>query len=151
MITVNALSKHSGVSAHPVRDYSRIGLLKPRRDPKNGYRVFDSADLNRLRFIRSAQHLGFTLNEIYKILGISESGHAPCKKVRDILSRRIRANQRKIDELVRLQARMEKTMALWRHLPDGVPGKSGVCRLIDSASEALRAESYETIEEGLHV
>jgi DNA-binding transcriptional MerR regulator len=151
MITVNALSKHSGVSAHTVRYYSRIGLLNPRRDPNNGYRVFDSADLNRLRFIRSAQHLGFTLNEIFEILAISEEGHSPCQRVRDILSRRIRENQRKIEELVCLQARMKKTLALWRNLPDGVSGKNGVCRLIDSASEALRTGSYDMLEEGHYV
>ncbi len=151
MITVNALSKHSGVSAHTVRYYSRIGLLNPRRDPKNGYRVFDSADLNRLRFIRNAQHLGFTLNEIFEILAISEKEHSPCQRVRDLLNQRVRENQRKIEELVRLQARMEKTLALWRNLPDGMPGKHGVCRLIDSASEALRTESHTMIEEGHYV
>lgn len=151
MITVNALSKHSGVSAHTVRYYSRIGLLNPRRDPKHGYRVFGSADLSRLRFIRSAQHLGFTLNEIYEILGIPEKGQPPCQRVRDILSRRICENQRKIDQLVRLQSRMEKTMAVWRRLPDDVPAKNGVCRLIDCASEALRTESCEIIEEGRYV
>ncbi len=151
MITVNALSKHSGVSAHTVRYYSRIGLLNPRRDPKNGYRVFKPTDLERLRFIRSAQHLGFTLNEIFEILAISEQGHPPCQRVRNILSQRISENQRKIEELVCLQARMEKTLALWRHLPDDVSGNNGVCRLIDSASEALRTESYEMIEEGRYV
>lgn len=151
MITVNALSKHSGVSAHTVRYYSRIGLLKPRRDPNNGYRMFDSTDLNRLRFIRSAQHLGFTLNDILEILAIPEKGHSPCQRVRDILSRHICENRRKIEELVRLQARMEKTLALWRHLPDDVFGKNGVCRLIDSASKTLRTEGYEPFKEGHYV
>ncbi len=151
MITVNTLSKHSGVAAHTVRYYSRIGLLNPRRDPNNGYRVFDSADLNRLRFIRSTQHLGFTLNEIFEILAISQKGSSPCQRVRDMLSRRVCENQRKIDELVRLQARMEKTLALWRHLPDSGPGKNGVCRLIDSANAALDAASYEMTGEGHYV
>ncbi len=140
MITVNALSKHSGVSAHTVRYYSRIGLLKPRRHPENGYRIFQYSDLSRLRFIRRAQNLGFTLNEIFEILDLSEEGRSPCKRVRDILLQRIDENQKKIDELVRLQARMEKTLALWRSLPDSVPERDSVCKLIDSAAEALSPE-----------
>ena len=64
MITVKALSKHSGVSEHAVRYYSRIGLLKPSRNPDNGYRLFDRTDVTRLRFIRHAQNLGFSLSEI---------------------------------------------------------------------------------------
>jgi DNA-binding transcriptional MerR regulator len=151
MITVNTLSKLSGVPAHTVRYYARIGLLNPRRDPNNGYRVFEFSDLNQLRFIRRAQHLGFTLNEIFEILATPEKGHSPCPRVRDMLSRRISENQRKIEELVRLQARMERTLALWGKLSDDVPGRNGVCRLIDSASKALRTEGYGTVEERHYV
>lgn len=148
MITVNALSKHSGVSAHTLRYYSRIGLLKPKRHPGNGYRVFEHTDLDRLRFIRRAQNIGFTLNEIFEILALSEEGNSPCQRVRHILIQRIHENQRKIEELIRLQARMEKTLALWHGLPDGVPGKHSVCGLIDSASEALRTGGCEQIGQG---
>lgn len=143
MITVIALSKHSGVSAHTVRYYSRIGLLKPQRHPGNRYRVFQHSDLSRLRFIRRAQNLGFTLNEIDEILNLSEDGISPCQRVRKILRQRIDENQQKINELLRLQGRMEKTLALWRSLPDGVNGRNSVCDLIDSASEALRTDDCE--------
>ncbi len=140
MITVNALSKHCGVSTHTVRYYSRIGLLKPRRQPQNGYRLFARSDVDRLSFIRRAQNIGFTLSEIFEILSIAESGYSPCKRVRAILLQRIEENRTKLNEFTALQERMEKTLAQWQNLPDGSPGKQSICRLIESAGEALDAE-----------
>ena len=147
MITVNTISKHSGVSVHTVRYYSRIGLLRPRRDPENGYRVFEPSDLSRLNFIRRAQNLGFTLHEISEILDIAGEGDSPCQRVRKILQQHIYENKTKIEHLVDLQTRMEKTLALWQTLSDGDPNAHSICRLIDSANEALRPLGYKPTEE----
>ena len=99
MMTVTDLSRHSGVTTHAVRYYSRIGLLKPGRNPENGYRIFDRTDISRLRFIRQAQSLGFTLDEVADILEESGKGYSPCPKVREILHRRIAENRHKLEEL----------------------------------------------------
>jgi len=151
MNTVNAISKYSGVSVHTIRYYSRIGLLKPGRDPENGYRVFEHSDLSRLNFIRRAQNLGFTLNEISEILDIAGEGDSPCQRVREILQQRIQENKMKIEHLVDLQSRMEKTFALWQTLSDGDSNSHSVCRLIDSANEALRPLGYKPTEEAHYV
>jgi len=135
MMTVNDLSQRTGVTSHAVRYYSRIGLLKPGRNPDNGYRLFDRSDLARLRFIRQAQSLGFTLDEISEILAESEHGRSPCPKVRDILRRRIEENHRKLAELMDLQSRMEEALDHWEAMPDGVPDGHSVCHLIESESE----------------
>jgi len=135
MMTVNDLSQRTGVTSHTVRYYSRIGLLKPGRNPDNGYRLFDRSDLARLRFIRQAQSLGFTLDEISEILAESEHGRSPCPKVRDILRRRIEENHRKLAELMDLQSRMEEALDHWEAMPDGVPDGHSVCHLIESESE----------------
>jgi len=134
MMTVNDLSRRSGVTSHAVRYYSRIGLLKPGRNPDNGYRVFDRSDLARLKFIRQAQSLGFTLEEISDILSESEHGRSPCPKVRDILRRRIDENHRKLAELMDLQQRMEEALDHWESMPDGLPDGDSVCHLIESES-----------------
>jgi len=131
MITVKALSRRSGISEHAVRYYSRIGLLKPRRNPDNGYRLFDRTDISRLRFIRHAQNLGFSLNEIAEILQDAEHGLSPCNKVREYLRHRIDDNRKKISELRALQVRMEKALALWDGLPDQDPSPQVVCHLIE--------------------
>ena len=82
MMTVNQLSKRGSVAPHVIRYYSRIGLLNPARHPENGYKLFNRSDITRLRFIRQAQSLGFTLEEIAKIFEDSTHGTSPCERDR---------------------------------------------------------------------
>jgi len=132
MMTVTDLSRRSGVTAHAVRYYSRLGLLVPGRNPDNGYRQFDRQDLVRLRFIRQAQSLGFTLEEIADILKDSGHGNSPCPRVREILQGRIEQNRKRLAELQDLQTRMEQALENWKEMPDGVPDGHSVCHLIES-------------------
>jgi MerR family Zn(II)-responsive transcriptional regulator of zntA len=133
MMTVSELSRHGSVAPHVIRYYSRIGLLSPVRHPDNGYKLFTRSDITRLRFIRQAQSLGFTLEEIAQILQESTLGKSPCHKVRDILRQHIEANRRRLDELIRLQRRMERALEQWRDMPDGVPDGDTVCHLIETS------------------
>lgn len=132
MITVNKISKHTGISAHAVRYYSKIGLLKPRRNPDNGYRSFDRSDVVRVRFIRQAQKLGFSLKEVGEILKITDQVRSACHKVREMLQQRIAENRDKLRELGQLQKRMEHALTAWQTMPDADPGDDSVCRLIES-------------------
>jgi len=135
MLTVNQLAKSSGVPAHVTRYYLRIGLIKPAGQRDNGYRVFEQRDVSLLRFIRMAKQLGYTLSEIKKIISHSEHGESPCPDVREIIHRRIDENRRKIDEMRSLQRRMERAVAQWDKMPDGVPDGRSVCHLIESVVE----------------
>lgn len=132
MMTVNEIAKKADVAPDTVRYYSRLGLLKPKRNPENGYKLFQTNDVSRLRFIRQAQALGFTLKEITEILGDAEEGSSPCPKVRDIIARHIEENRRKIEELQALQDRMEAALVKWKSMPDGAPDGKHVCHLIES-------------------
>ncbi len=133
MMTVSQLSRRGKVAPHVVRYYSRIGLLSPARHPENRYKLFSPSDVARLRFIRQAQSLGFTLEEISQILEDSHRGESPCGRVRDILKQRIRETRQKLEELVRLQRRMEDALEEWEFMPDGMPDGHTVCHLIESA------------------
>lgn len=93
MITVSALARRAGVKPDTVRHYVRIGLLKPRRNPANGYRLFTETDVRRLHFIRQAKALGYTLDEIVQIFHDSASGRSPCPRVREIIQSRITENK----------------------------------------------------------
>ncbi|MEP7149246.1 MAG: MerR family transcriptional regulator, partial [Acidobacteriota bacterium] len=68
MMTASALAKRTNLPIYTVRHYTRIGLLKPSRDLRNGYRLYKTSDRERLSFISAAKELGFTLNEIEEIL-----------------------------------------------------------------------------------
>lgn len=137
MLTVNELATQSGAPAHVVRYYVRIGLLQPVATQDNGYRLFAAADASRLRFIRRAKHLGFTLNEIREITQHAAQGESPCPDVRRIIRQRIKENRIKIDEMIRLQTRMEQALAKWDTMPDGIPDGHSVCHLIESFEHEL--------------
>ena len=82
----NEVAKTAGVSANVVRYYSRIGLLNPTRNPDNGYREYTPQDVIRVRFIRKAKWLGFTLKDVKVILEEADSGKSPCGEVRRIIA-----------------------------------------------------------------
>jgi len=132
MLTVSELAVQSGSPAHVVRYYIRIGLIQPAGQQENGYRLFTSHDATLLRFIRMAKHLGFTLNEIKQILRHTDMGESPCEDVRMIVQHRIQENRDKIEEMIRLQTRMENSLKQWKRMPDGVPDGNSLCHLIES-------------------
>ena len=134
MMTVHEIGRRSGIPSHVVRYYSRIGLLKPARNPRNGYKQYKDSDVSRLRFIRQAKTLGYTLVEIAGILRESGRGKSPCPMVRDIIGNRIEENRLRLRELAALQRRMERALARWSTLPDGVPDGETVCYLIESTA-----------------
>lgn len=132
MLTVSQIANRAEVTPDTVRHYVHIGLLSPERNPQNGYNLFSETDISTLRFIRQAQSLGFTLNEIAEILEHSKQGDSPCPQVRTVMQRRILENQKKLDALVALQSRMEKALKSWESMPNGHPDGHSICHLIES-------------------
>jgi len=126
------LAKTAGVNPSVVRYYSRIGLLKPLRNPDNGYRDYSSADADRIRFIRKAKWLGFTLKDVQTILNEAESGKSPCQEVRRIIINRMLENQERLIHLQEIQDRMESAIETWKRVSNGPPHEKHVCDLIDS-------------------
>ncbi len=134
---VQQLADRVNVAPHVVRYYTRVGLLRPKRDAVNGYRRFSADDVKRVVFIRQAQRLGFTLAEIRHILEMSGRGKTPCPTVRAIVQERIAENSSYLTELQALQERMTKALHRWRRMRDGVPDGNEICRLIEAVSKEL--------------
>lgn len=132
MLTVNELAIRANAPAHVVRYYTRIGLIHPVTQQDNGYRLYSTGEASRLRFIRMAKQLGFTLAEIREITEHADHGESPCDDVRRIIHHRIDENRVKIDQLLALQARMEQALTQWTEMPDGVPNGNSICHLIES-------------------
>lgn len=132
MLTVSQVSKKVDISAHTIRYYIKIGLIKPERDEFNNYHVFSKETISNLKFVHKAKQLGFTLNEIKQFLKDAEKGEAPCPKVRKIIQQRIEENEAKIKELQAMQKRMQTAIKQWEDLPNEVPTGNSVCCLIES-------------------
>jgi DNA-binding transcriptional MerR regulator len=132
MMKVNQLAKAAGVSADTVRHYVRLGLIRAVKDPQNGYRFFPASSVQRLKFIRTAQQLGFKLQDIQLIFADAEQGDSPCPRVRELIAAQIEQSAVRIRELQVLQARMQEALRRWDHMSDGKPDGHSVCRLIES-------------------
>jgi DNA-binding transcriptional MerR regulator len=145
MYTVTELANRCDTTPHAVRYYTRMGLLRPKRNPDNGYRIYKLSEVSWLRFVRQAKNLGYTLKEIKEIMHDVDDDTSPCPRVRDILARRIVENRQHLDELMMLQTRMEQALEQWEEMPDGVPDGHSVCHLIESV--AGRTESRPAVNQ----
>lgn len=135
MITANVLAKNSDVSLYTVRHYTRIGLLKPARNSQNNYKIYQPSDAVRVRFIKAAGNLGFSLAEIADVLDEAKHGKSPCPMVREIIVHRIAENHRKIKELQKLQRKMKNALEDWKQMKNSMPNGDSVCHLIESVGE----------------
>lgn len=136
-MTVRRLAQQGGVTVHVVRSYLRRGLLRAASHTDAGYQLFSADELQRLRFIRTAQSLGFTLAEIEEIFRHSRQRRSPCPYVRDITTRRLRETRAQLDHLMALLSRMSSAVDQWAHLPDAAPTGNDLCALIDAVADSL--------------
>ena len=133
-LAVKELAEKAKGADHVVRFYARIGLIRAARTAGNGYRYFLPSDVSRIRFVRAAQNLGFTIAEIRELLRHSRRGETPCPLARDIIDRRLKENRERLDSVRALQERMQHARDSWQRMPDQVPRGDSVCALIEAVS-----------------
>jgi len=103
-MTIGELAKKAGVNVQTIRFYEREGLLlDAHRWPDSGYRDFDEEALLRLRFIRTAKELGFTLREIRELLDMRILPGESCAEVRALLETRLANLEKRLKEMRRLR------------------------------------------------
>ena len=91
---VNQLANETGVSVDTVRYYTRIGFLKPTKNPSNGYKEYCAKEKRRMRFILSARQLGFSVSDIAEILDTADQGESPCPLARRLIQKRLEENEK---------------------------------------------------------
>ncbi len=127
---VTEFAKRAGVGPDVVRYYVREGLLAPSRDPANGYKLFGSPHLARIRFIRQVQTLGFTLSEIRDVMTKMDAGRCPCEDMREQLRIKIVESQIKLREMQERHVFMEQAYANWDRAGNNV---GQLCRYLEGA------------------
>ena len=130
---VREVARAAGVSPEAVRFYTRMGLLKPARDRRNGYRIFSDWDVRVVRFTKRAQGLGFNLAEIKTLVRTVRAGATPCPLAREVISRRIADTDSELEALIALKGRVARAVARWRKSPDRLPDGDAICHLIESS------------------
>ena len=128
---IGELASELGITSQAVRFYERAGLLKEPARTESGYRQYGSGDLKRLRFIRQAKDLGFTLTEIGSMLRMHDAGHAPCSEVIAIAERHLAEVEAEIERLQRFRRQLSSSLAQWRKVKPRRVAGSAICELIE--------------------
>lgn len=134
-LTIGQVARRSEVNVETVRYYERRGLIAepPRR--ASGYRQYDPQTVQRIRFIKRAQELGFTLKEIGQLLALADGDGSGCGDVLDFTTRKITDVENKIRHLQNLKK-------VLTHLAQQCSGKGplAACPIIESLVEDTEAE-----------
>lgn len=108
--TIGRLATAAGVGIDTVRFYERRGLLPAPRRTASGYRLYDADSISRIRFVRRAKDLGFTLDEIRNLLKLQDNA-GPKSEVKAITRLKLDQIDNKIADLTRMRTVLEKLSA----------------------------------------
>jgi DNA-binding transcriptional MerR regulator len=131
LLKIGEVARRAGVGVETLRFYERSGLLdRPPARTDGGYRLYDAEALKTLEFIKRAQSLGFTLDEIKRIIAESRAGQRPCAEVRETVRRRLAELDDQMAQIRRYRNALAATLKQWdeKGFADG-----DFCGLIESA------------------
>ena len=101
-LTIGAFAKLTGVNVETIRFYQRKGLLPQPDKPLGGIRRYGQADVARVRFVKSAQRLGFSLEEVAGLLRLDDGTH--CDEARALAEHKLKDVREKLADLRRIEA-----------------------------------------------
>ena len=130
-ITIGKLAKNVGIGAGTLRYYEQLGLLPPAQRTASGYRVYGAAAATRLRFIRRAQALGFSLEEVAELLALSDNPRARARDVKRVTQAKIADIAQRIAAL----ERMKQGLATLEANCSG-HGHTGECPILAALNQA---------------
>ena len=102
MLRIGQLATKTGFTPKTLRYYEDLGLVRPDGRSESGYRLYGDAAVERLRFVNRARALGLRLEDIRRILEISDEGRMPCEHVLDLVDRELQqvaAQMERLEEL----------------------------------------------------
>lgn len=127
-LSIGQMAKQAEVAIDTVRYYERNGLLEPESRLASGYRRYGSSELKRLRFIRRAKALGFSLKDIRALLALSEE--------KDVAQVKLAA-ERKLDDIDHRIAELQRVRAGLMALISACPGhgRAEACPILNALSQ----------------
>lgn len=101
---ISEFAEKSGVNKETIRYYEGKKLLEEPIRTDSGYRLYSDADIKRVKFIKQMQNLGFSLNEIYKLLGVVDQDSVRCQDMFDFVSQKQIEVQKQIADLKQIES-----------------------------------------------
>jgi DNA-binding transcriptional MerR regulator len=128
LLKIGEVSKLSGIGIEALRFYEKSGLLNRPARTGSGYRLYHRDVLERLAFIKRAQVLGFSLDEVKQIIAESAAGQSPCRGVREVVRRRLRELDERMAQMKQYRKELASTLEEWEMVEEA---KGHVCGLIE--------------------
>ncbi len=131
-MTIGKAARKAGVGIETIRFYERRGLIAQPPKPRDaGFRVYPEQTVQRIRFIRQAQELGFSLREIDELLSLRADPSADCSDVRERAAAKLEEVDRKMEQLGQIRAALNELIA-------ACPGTGALraCSIMEALTDA---------------
>ena len=143
LLKIGEVATRTGISIETLRFYERSGLLDRPVRTEGGYRLYDQEALATLDFIKRAQALGFTLDEIKRIIGESRAGQSPCHEVRETVRKRLAELDQRMALMQQYRDELAATLEQWDEAGEAA---GHFCGLIESTPLPAAAPAKRGIE-----
>ena len=131
-LKIGEVAKQTGLAVGAIRYYESLGLLTSERG-SNGYRYYSPDAVHQIQFIKKAQVIGFSLEEIGEVLNLHGKGDTPCGLVQSLLQEKIDQLERQIKQMTEFKIELEDYRDHWAsNQPQPKPGD--ICPLIETVS-----------------
>jgi DNA-binding transcriptional MerR regulator len=125
------LARIAGISPDTLRYYERQGVLPLPHRTTSGYRIYPAQAIQRVNLIRSALSIGFSIQELSRILKQRDAGQTPCHQVHQLAKEKLKNVESQLREIQLLRTKLQKTIRAWdSKLAHTAPGQQA--RLLES-------------------
>ncbi len=108
LFTISKLAKEAGVGVETIRFYERKKLLKQPSPTRSSFREYRQEDIGRIRFIKRAQEIGFTLAEVAEIVGLEENPRVRCFDLKKRVDHKLHEVEKKIEDLLQMKKSLKR-------------------------------------------
>jgi DNA-binding transcriptional MerR regulator len=134
LLLIGEVARQCGISDDTIRHYEKKGLVAPAERTPTGYRRYAAEVIPRIRMIRRAIRLGFSIDELSRIFRQRAAGKPPCRDVRDLAETKLQQLDEQIAELTALRSSLAATLERWEDR-------------LDAAAEGQPAHLLESLNE----
>ncbi|MDZ7965091.1 MAG: heavy metal-responsive transcriptional regulator [Nostoc sp. DedSLP03] len=133
LLLIGQVTDLTGIPIRTIRYYESLGLINSLRRTEGGFRQFSLDVLTRLAFIKRAQNLGLSLEEIGSILQVYDQGQTPCGGIKEKLEEKVLQIDRQIDQLLTLRSEIKGLLSGWKNISDH--HEKTICPIIQNTSQ----------------
>jgi len=138
-----SLAKAAGVSPATIRHYEKLGVLAKARRTQSGYRMYPESAVERVLVVQRALRIGFTLGELAEVLKMRDTGGAPCRRVYEMASEKLKGVRTSIQDLRRMEKYLKMVLSDWEgRVRHAAPGQR--LHLLQSLSPAIKRSGEKT-------